>query len=156
MRSLPAAVLLALLGLGSRLVAAGTLDPARLGECLGSAASRYEVSEQLLYAIALVESGLDPGAVHLNPDGSRDIGLMQVNSRWLPVLARAGIAEEHLYDPCVSLWVGAWVLADNIRRHGATWKAVGAYNATSAKKQRAYVRKLRKALTALLGEGALG
>jgi soluble lytic murein transglycosylase-like protein len=72
------------------------------------------------------------------------------------VLARAGIGEEHLYDPCVSLWVGAWVLADNIRRHGSTWKAVGAYNAGSAKKQRAYVRKLRKTLRALLGEGALG
>jgi hypothetical protein len=53
---------------------------------------------------------------------------MQINDAWLPALARFGIAESHLFDACINVHVGAWILADNIRRHGYGWEAVGAYN----------------------------
>lgn len=36
--------------------------------------------------IAFCESSLDPAAVHLNADGSRDHGLWQINDRWWPEL----------------------------------------------------------------------
>jgi len=36
--------------------------------------------------IAFCESSLDPAAVHLNADGSRDHGLWQINGRWWPEL----------------------------------------------------------------------
>ena len=55
--------------------------------CWDDAAQRYQVSSALLYAIARTESGLNPQAVGRNGNGSRDIGLMQINSAWLPPMA---------------------------------------------------------------------
>lgn len=68
-------------------------------------------------------------ALNRNRDGSWDVGLMQINSRWLPTLARHGIKAEELWDPCVSIHIGAWILAGNFRQLGFNWEAVGAYNA---------------------------
>jgi soluble lytic murein transglycosylase-like protein len=99
-------------------------------DCWQLAASRYHVDPLLLYAIAKVESGLNPSARNINSDGSQDIGLMQINSRHLPALARFGISEQHLLtQPCTSVMVGAWILAGFIREQGYGWQAIGAYNA---------------------------
>ena len=59
--------------------------------CWDDAAQRYQVSSALLYAIARTESGLNPQAIGRNGNGSRDIGVMQINSPWLPTLASHGI-----------------------------------------------------------------
>jgi soluble lytic murein transglycosylase-like protein len=104
------------------------------------------LSSQLLYAIARTESGLDPQAVGRNSNGSRDIGLMQINSTWLPRLAAHGIEERHLFEPCTNIHVGAWILAGNVQRLGYTWEAVGAYNAANPVLRRAYIEKVRRQL----------
>jgi len=114
--------------------------------CWEEAATRYQVSSTLLYAIARTESGLNPRAVGRNTNGSRDIGLMQINSAWLPTLSRYGITERELFEPCTSIHVGAWILAGNIQRLGYSWEAVGAYNTPNPALARTYIDKVRRHL----------
>ena len=114
--------------------------------CWDDAATRYQVSSALLYAIARTESGLNPQAIGRNFNGSRDIGLMQINSAWLPTLASHGIGERDLFEPCTNIHVGAWILAGNVSRLGYTWEAVGAYNAASPALRRSYIEKVRRHL----------
>lgn len=122
--------------------------------CWTEAEKRYGVSSELLYAIAKVESGLDPRAIGDNRKNGGvgngyGIGLMQIDSSWLPRLRRDfGITKEHLFDPCINLHVGAWILADNIARLGYNWEAVGAYNAKTPWKRVRYARRVHRALVA--------
>ncbi|NVZ26798.1 transglycosylase SLT domain-containing protein [Pseudomonas gingeri] len=115
--------------------------------CWDSAGRRHGIEPELLYAIAQVESDLRAQAVGHNSNGSRDIGLMQINSLHLPRLAARGITEQQLLeDPCLSVQVGATILAEFIERHGYGWTAVGAYNAGSGEDRQAarerYARKV--------------
>ncbi|MEC4720488.1 lytic transglycosylase domain-containing protein [Noviherbaspirillum sp. CPCC 100848] len=114
--------------------------------CFDEAANRYNVDRELLRAIAKTESNFRADAINVNKDGSEDIGIMQINSSWLPKLRRYGITRQALLDGCTNVHVGAWVLAGNFRQYGRVWKAVGAYNARSQDKQEVYVAKVWKNL----------
>ena len=114
--------------------------------CWSRAGQLHAIEPELLRAIADVESGLLPDAINHNKDGSRDIGLMQINSSHLPRLSEQGITEQRLLDePCLSVEVGASVLAGFIARYGYNWTAVGAYNAGhSPRRQAARLRYAHK------------
>lgn len=107
------------------------LFAAPVSACWVEAGQRYDISPGLLYAVAITENmHLNPHAVSpRNKDGSFDISLMQINTGWLPALAKFGITLSNLWDACTSINVGAWILAGNIAKYGMTWNAVGAYNA---------------------------
>lgn len=104
---------------------------------------RYDVDERLLRAIQFTEN--EPGNatdISYNKDGSWDIGLMKINSSWLPKLQKMHITEKDLLDPCISVNVGAWILAENIVSYGRTWKAVGVYNSPTLANQQKYIKKV--------------
>ena len=136
----------------SVLVAFAVLAAGPAHACWEKAAARYGVSSELLVAIARTESNLDPAAIGRNRDGSRDIGLMQINSAWLPKLATHGIGEHDLLEPCTNIQVGAWILAGNVQRLGYTWDAVGAYNAATPFKRIRYAWKVYANLGRATGE----
>lgn len=105
--------------------------------CWQQAGARYDIDPLLLYAIGEQETGLRSGVISHNRDGSYDIGLMQINSRHLPQLARQGISKARLLnDSCVSVMVSASILSDFMQRMGSTWEAVGAYNAGASPARR--------------------
>jgi soluble lytic murein transglycosylase-like protein len=124
------------------LLAAAMLLSRQASACWEDAATRYNVNPYLLYAIAKTESSLNPVAYNRNKNGSYDIGLMQINSIWLPTLRKYGLDEKQLLDPCTSIHVGAWILAQNIRRMGNSWDAVGAYNSSKPEIRRKYAAKV--------------
>lgn len=104
--------------------------PPQYAACFAEAAARQRVPELLLVAIAWKESKFNHLAQHINSDRTEDVGLMQIHQSWFPKLAKFGIRREHLFQPCVSIHVGAWILANNFRQYGYHWRAVGAYNAS--------------------------
>lgn len=114
--------------------------------CWEEAAAKYNVNPHLLYAIAKTESSMNPKAINRNKNGSYDIGLMQINSSWFPTLRKYGLDEQHLYDPCVSIHIGAWILAQNMQRLGNSWEAVGAYNSSKPEIRQKYAMKVYKNL----------
>lgn len=122
------------------------LLPERVFACWEEAAARYGVNPYLLYAIAKTESNLNPYAINRNKNGSYDVGLMQINSSWFPTLRKYGIDEQQLYQPCVNIHVGAWILAQNVQSLGNSWEAVGAYNARNAERRIQYAQKVYKNL----------
>ncbi len=108
--------------------------------CFNEAGAAHGISPILLQAIAKVESGLNPKAVNINTNGSRDLGLMQINSSWVKPMKLDG--EKLFSDPCYNTTIGARILRDCIDRKGYTWAAVGCYNAVSTPKQVAYSWKI--------------
>jgi len=113
--------------------------------CFDEAAERYGVPPLLLRAIAEQESALDPDAAGWNPDGSVDVGLMQINSWWEPRLGAArwvGVCS----DPCYNVMVGAWILRDCLDRYGYSLEGVGCYNARSPDKRERYSKKILRTL----------
>jgi soluble lytic murein transglycosylase-like protein len=121
-----------------------SLSPSReVDACLQQAANKHGVAYALLVSIAEQESGFNPQAVRKpmtagNSDGSVDYGLMQINSSWLPTLRQYGVTASQLFQPCVNADIGAWILANNFKRLGVTWNAVGAYNAQTQWKRVRY------------------
>lgn len=99
--------------------------------CWDAAAKYHGLDPWLLYAVAYVESTHNPSAIGKNRNGTYDIGLMQINSIWLPELRRHGISMSTLYNACASTYIGAWVMSKNIKKYGYSWQAIAAYNVGS-------------------------
>ncbi|MGS0741040.1 transglycosylase SLT domain-containing protein [Glaciimonas sp. GG7] len=117
--------------------------------CWDEAGARYNIDPILLQAIAHVESGMNVDARNYNNNGTYDVGLMQINKLHFPRLAPFGITEKILVaEPCTSVMVGAWILAEFVQRVGYNWHAVGAYNAGVGDNRKSarsrYIKKVAK------------
>ena len=98
--------------------------------CFNEAGQRYGINPHLLKAIAQTESSMKPDI----ESKTSDIGLMGINRSWLPKLQKEfGITERDVWEPCINVHIGAWILAHSFKQHGRNWNAVGAYNAACTK-----------------------
>lgn len=109
-----------------------------LNKCIVGAAQYHGVNPYLLRSILMVESRLNPKAINVNMNGTRDIGVAQINSIHLPVLQNHGIKESHLMDGCVNTYVGAWLLRKQISRYGMNWFGIAAYHSVTPDKNYRY------------------
>ena len=112
--------------------------------CFEEAGKAHGISPELLRSIARVESGFNYKAVNKNRNGSRDLGLMQINSAWIDTLNLK--RDELITDPCYNVMTGADILRRCIDRYGYTWEAVGCYNAKSKGKREGYSWKIYREL----------
>ena len=105
-----------------------------LPPCTLEYAAYYQVPVAIIQAVATQEGGRN-GLIKKNKNGSYDLGIMQINSSWFapgnPVDLRArGITPRRVvYDACVNVAVGTWILSQYYRRMGDWGKALAAYNA---------------------------
>jgi hypothetical protein len=70
--------------------------------CMALTAAVYHLPPRVLPSIQAVEGGR-PGVVHLNADGSEDLGVMQINQLWIgPLARRTGLPETIVHDRLLS------------------------------------------------------
>ncbi|CAB3670507.1 hypothetical protein LMG22037_01938 [Paraburkholderia phenoliruptrix] len=116
--------------------------------CFDDAAAYQHVNPLILRAIAWQESRNQPGATHLNANGSTDYGVMQINSIHLGALSRYGITRDELMAPCKNIYIAAWQLRRQIVKYGNTWAAVGAYHSATPVLRDRYARQIAAILRA--------
>ncbi|MGA1863246.1 lytic transglycosylase domain-containing protein [Deferribacter thermophilus] len=114
--------------------------------CFLEAGSKFNIPPVILKAIAETESNMNPYAVNTNRDGSKDYGLMQINTFWRKYLPKN--VWKNIFDPCVNIHVGAYVLSKCVKDYGLTWQAIDCYNKGKSRAERdsRYVRNVYKRL----------
>ncbi|WP_233850376.1 lytic transglycosylase domain-containing protein [Paraburkholderia sp. HD33-4] len=132
----------ALLALGSSAAqAAPSAD-----DCFDKAGAYQGVNPLVLRAVAWHESKGDASAINRNANGSIDVGQLQINSIHFPELKSQGIPHRALTDPCVNIFVAAWLLKQKMVRYGNTWRAIGAYHSESPHERDAYAHSIQTIL----------
>ena len=119
--------------------------------CLMVAAQNYQVPPAVLYGIHAVEGGTVGQRVG-NTSGSYDLGPMQINTLWVPVLAKHwGVSEKRAYrlikdDACTNVNVAAWILRSNLDETKSLGRAIAYYNSRTPSIGRRYKRKVIAAM----------
>lgn len=115
-------------------------------DCFDEAAAYQHVNPTVLRAIAWLESHNQPDSVHTNKNGSVDYGVMQINSIHLPELARYGVDQHTLLEPCKNVYVAAWQLRRQVLKYGDTWAAIGAYHSQTPALRDRYAAQVARIL----------
>src|SRR5579862_1820602 len=95
-----------------------TAGAARADDCFEQAGAYQGVNPLVLRALAWRESKGDAAAFNRNANGSIDIGQLQINSIHFSDLARQGIPHRALTDPCINVFVAAWLLKQKMVKYG--------------------------------------
>ncbi|HYZ61939.1 MAG TPA: lytic transglycosylase domain-containing protein [Acetobacteraceae bacterium] len=123
--------------------------------CMAATAVFYSLPPRVLPAIQAVEGGR-VGMVHRNTDGSDDLGLMQVNTRWVPVLAAvtrepaAAIRVRLIEDPCFNIAAAGAILRTYLNEaQGDLELAVGFYHSHTPTLRQAYLERVMRSARAM-------
>lgn len=115
--------------------------------CMALVASFYGLPPRALPAIQAVEGGA-PGVVHHDPNGSEDLGVMQVNTIWIDPLARvtelapSAVRTRLLSDPCFNIAAAGAILRAYLGRTHALMPAIGDYHSHTPLLNLAYRREV--------------
>jgi soluble lytic murein transglycosylase-like protein len=111
-----------------------------------SAGNYYNIPPLLLKNIATIESAGNPNAIRINENGTKDYGLMQINSIHFRQLATWGINERNILNPQINIFAGSWLLSEHIKERGFNLKAIGNYHSKTKVHQDKWLRRLVIAL----------
>lgn len=109
------------------------ITPQALAVCIFAAAQTYVVPPSVILGILNVEGGRIGQAVR-NTNNTYDLGPMQINTIWIPELARYwGVKESEALrlvrdDACVNIGVGAWILRTNMNKTGSLSQGIAHYH----------------------------
>ena len=125
--------------------------------CMVAVAQFHHLPPRVLPAIQAVEAGR-PGVVSRNRNGSGDLGVMQVNSRWVPHLAaswrmpHAVVAERLIGDPCFNVAAAGAIMRIYLTEaRGDVVRAVGYYHSHTPERASVYQMKVIRASVSLFG-----
>lgn len=108
-----------------------------LAACLIAASHTYQVPPAVMIGIMQVEGGHVGQAAGPNFNGTYDLGPMQVNTRWIPELAKLWhVSHTTAYtwlrdDGCVNVNVAAWILRKKIVETGSLYVGIAHYHSAT-------------------------
>jgi hypothetical protein len=125
--------------------------------CMALVAQVYSLPPRVLPSIQAVEGG-GPGVEHWNTDGSTDLGVMQINTLWIPTLSRyarlvpAEVRRRLLFQPCFNIAAAGLILRTYLdETHGELMQAIGNYHSHTPLLNQRYQIKVRQSAAAMFG-----
>jgi soluble lytic murein transglycosylase-like protein len=122
--------------------------PASFLACMAVVSAFYRLPPQALPAIQRIEGGHSSSIGH-NHNGTDDLGVMQVNSAWLPELARrTGVPQSRLRialirQNCFNIAVAGAILRIYLNEaHGDVVTAIGYYHSHTSGRREAYAMRV--------------
>jgi hypothetical protein len=128
--------------------------------CMALVAQVYALPPRVLPSIQAVEGGA-AGVVHLNLDGSEDLGVMQVNTVWIPRLVRythlpaAEVRERLVNRPCFNIAAAGLIMRTYLDEAGQDLLlAVGYYHSHTPQRGLDYRIRVLRSAAALFSKAA--
>jgi soluble lytic murein transglycosylase-like protein len=118
-----------------------------LAACLMLASQTYSVPPAVLVGIYKAEGG-KVGQQVSNTNGSYDLGPMQINTIWMPELAKKwGVKEDVAKkwvrdDACTNVGVAAWILKGHLDETGNLSQAIAHYHSRTPKHGTRYKKRV--------------
>lgn len=129
----------------------------RIARCIHEAADGKVWLEKTLWGLRDQEAGW-VGAQVRNKNGSHDLGPLQINSWWVPKIAKlVGKPPAHVrhwlrFDPCFNAQAARWVFLSGLVATNDYWTAVGLYHSPTGWRQQRYVAQVVYRLEARYGQ----
>ena len=125
--------------------------------CMALVAQIYGLPPRVLPSIQAVEGG-QPGLVRRNTNGTEDLGVMQINTVWLPTLARysklseAEVRRRLLGQSCYNIAAAGLILRTYLDETGGDlMRAIGNYHSHTPFRNQAYQQKVMGSARRLFG-----
>lgn len=117
--------------------------------CIQEAAVQYHVPAKLIITVLNIERG-KTGALVKNKNRTYDVGILQINSSWLPILNSYGISQHDLqWDPCTNVKIGTWLLAKSIANEKDLLKGISNYHSHTPYFNQRYSQQVKIRFTQL-------
>ncbi len=136
-------------------------EAAQIARCIKAASRGATWLERTLWGLRDQEGGWI-GAEVPNANGSHDLGPLQINSWWVPRIAKlTGQSDRQTrhwlkHDACFNTEAARWIFLSGLSTTNDFWKAVGIYHSPTAWRQRRYSLRVAEHLRARFGRDVFG